>query len=54
MLASAAPLHPPQSLMCADPATFDGFDLHAELMRLLWSAAVVLAVVLYLGHIAAR
>jgi hypothetical protein len=54
MLAAAAPLHSPRGLMSVEAAAFEGFDLHGELTRLLWAAVAVLAVVLYLGHVAAR
>ena len=54
MLATAAPLHPPRGLMSTDATTFGDFDLHRELTRLLWATAAVLAVVTYLGHLAAR
>jgi hypothetical protein len=52
MLAAGAPLHPPRGLMSADAASFAGFDAHAELRRVSWSAAVVLAAVLWLWHAA--
>jgi hypothetical protein len=48
MLAAGAPLHPPRGLMSTEPASFVAFDLQLELRRLLWAAAAVLAVVLYL------
>jgi hypothetical protein len=54
MLATAAPLHPPRGLMSPEPAAFGDFDLQRELTRLLWATVVVLAVVVYLGHVAAR
>ena len=41
-------------LMSVDLAAFEDFDLHVELTRLLWAAVVVLAVVIYLGHLTAR
>jgi hypothetical protein len=40
--------------MSPDAATFGDFDLHEELTRLLWAVAVVLALVVYLAHAAAR
>jgi hypothetical protein len=52
MLAAGAPLHPPRGLMSAEAGAFAGFDLQAELKRLLWSAAAVLAVLLCLWHAA--
>jgi hypothetical protein len=54
MLAAAAPLHMPRGLMSVETAAFEGFDPHRELTRLLWAAAALLAVVLYLGHTAAQ
>jgi hypothetical protein len=48
MLAAGSPLHPPRGLMSSETASFAAFDLHLELRRLLWTAAAVLAVVLYL------
>jgi hypothetical protein len=48
MLAAGAPLHPPRGLMSAEGASFAGFDVQLELRRLLWTAAAVLAAVLYL------
>jgi len=54
MLAAAAPLHPGRGLMSADAAAFEGFDVREELTHLLWATVVVLAVVVYLGHILVR
>jgi hypothetical protein len=53
MLAATAPIHVRPGLMNADASAFSDFDLHEELTRLLWAAVVVLAVIVYLGHIAA-
>jgi hypothetical protein len=53
MHAAGAPLHPPRGLMSSDHGSFAGFDLHVELMRLLWCGAVVVAAVLYLFHVSA-
>jgi hypothetical protein len=50
MLAAGAPFHPPRGLMSAEAGAFVTFDLHLELKRLLWGAAAVLALVLYLSH----
>jgi hypothetical protein len=52
MLAAAAPLHPPRGLMSTDADAFADFDLHLELKRLLWAAAALLALVIYLAHTA--
>ena len=54
MLAAAAPPHPARGLMSADAQAFGDFDLHTELTRLLWATVAVLAVVVYVGHLAAR
>jgi hypothetical protein len=54
MLAAATPHRPPRGLMSTEATDFAGFDLKLELKRLLWVAASVLAVVLYLWHLAAR
>ncbi len=51
MLAAGTPLQPPPGLMSTDAAAFAGVGLHGELRRLLWSAAVVLAIVLYLTRV---
>ena len=50
MLAAGTPLQTPRGLMSTDAAAFVGVGLHGELRRLLWSAAVALAIVLYLIH----
>jgi hypothetical protein len=52
MLAAGAPYHPPRGLMSTEVASFAVFDLHHEVKRLLWAAAAVLALVLYLWHAA--
>jgi hypothetical protein len=54
MLAAATPHRPPRGLMSTEATDFAGFDLKLELKRLLWVAVAVLAVVLYLWHLAAR
>jgi hypothetical protein len=54
MLAAESPLHTQRGLMSAEPAAFGDFDVHRELTRLLWVVVTVLAVVVYLGHVAAR
>jgi hypothetical protein len=40
--------------MSTEATAFAAFDLHLELKRLLWAAAAVLAVLLYLWHASAR
>ena len=54
MLAAAQPHRPPRGLMSTEATAFASFDLHLELKRLLWAAAAVLAVLLYLWHASAR
>lgn len=39
-----------RGVFSADPGAFEGFDPHAELRRLAWSAVAVLVVVLWLWH----
>jgi len=48
MRAAGSPLHPPRGLMSTEAAAFAGFDPQLELKRLLWVAAGVLALLLYL------
>jgi len=50
MFAVGAPLHPPRGLMSVEAATFAAFDLQVELRRLLWGAATVLGLLLWLWH----
>jgi hypothetical protein len=50
MFAVGAPLHPPRGLMSVEAATFAAFDLRVELRRLLWGAASVLGLLLWLWH----
>jgi hypothetical protein len=50
MLAAGAPVRQPRGLMSPEPASFATFDLQLELRRLLWTAAAVLALVLYLSR----
>jgi hypothetical protein len=52
MLAAGTPGQPPRGLMSAEVAEFAAVDLQRELTRLLWAAAAVLALVLYLSHAA--
>lgn len=54
MLAAAAPNQSPRGLMSVEVAAFEGFDLHVELTRLLWTAVAVLTVAIYLGYLTAR
>jgi hypothetical protein len=48
MLAAGTPNHPPRGLMSTEASAFAAFDPQLELRRLLWTAASVLAVALYL------
>jgi hypothetical protein len=50
MLAAGTPHRQPRSLMSSEAEAFAEFDLHLELKRLLWSAAAVLALVVYFSH----
>jgi hypothetical protein len=50
MFAVGAPVNPPRGLMSVEAATFAAFDVHVELRRLLWGAASVLVLVLWVWH----
>jgi hypothetical protein len=52
MLAGGAPLQPTRGLMSVEARAFAEFDLQLELRRLLWSAVVVLLLLLFLLHAA--
>jgi hypothetical protein len=48
MLAAGTPRRPPRGLMSTQAGAFAAFDVHFELRRLLWTAAAVLALLLFL------
>jgi hypothetical protein len=50
MFAVGAPVNPPRGLMSVEASTFGPFDVHVELRRLFWGAAIVLVLVLLLWH----